>query len=71
MGDGNDEERRLTARHVNKVLAVGAIDFDVSLADMMLVPAESHITMLVADEANQSLAVAPALRTEAEGDSAL
>lgn len=56
----------LTSGNVDKVLSVGAIDFNVSLADVVFVSLESHVSVLLVDEPDQCFAVSPALRTQTE-----
>lgn len=60
----------LTAGHVDEVLAGGLVDLDVAVGDVVFVPFERHVSVLLADEPDQRLSVAAALLTQAESHSA-
>lgn len=51
----------LTSSYVNEVLSSGFVHLDVSVADVMLVPPESHITMRNVLKQHQGLAIPPSL----------
>ena len=77
-GDEEEEEQEkekekgnasaLASCYVEKVLATGSIDFDVSLTNMVLVASQSHVAMLFVGESHEGFSVPSALRTEAKSD---
>ena len=55
-----------TSGDVDEVLAGGAVDLDVALAEVVLVLAQRQVAVLLALEANQRLAVTPTLLTQTQ-----
>ena len=64
------KKKKITASDVDEVLPGGFVDLYVSVPDVMLVPLERHLAVGGVLEEHERLAVAPALRAQAEGHAA-